>query len=108
MYVDLSIDQDYEVMVSRCQLVRAKAQGSGIGTSWRGERFLLPVGSIITYLGQKKSILCGSVEMPFFAIESSGFGAEAGSDMGGVVRFEGFFEPNLWGSVKADYLQEWE
>jgi len=108
MYVELSVNQDYEVMLPKAMLVRAKAKGSGIGTSWSGERFLLPVGAIITYLGQRKSILCGSVQMPFFSIESSGFGSEAGSDMGGVASFEGFFEPNSWGYINTDYLQEWE
>ena len=108
MSYNLTVGQDYEVLQPKSWLVRAVAKGSGIRTSWSGKRFVLPVGAIITYLGQRKSILCGSVAMPFFSIESSGRGSDAGADMGGVVSFEGFFEPNFYGSVVFGYLKEWE
>lgn len=108
MSYDLTVNQDYEVLLPKSRLVRAKAKGCGVGTSWSPESFALPVGAIITFTGYRKTIFAGSVLMPFFVIESSGFGSEAGSDMGGVVSFKGFFEPNSWGSIKFGYLKEWE
>jgi len=101
-------DCAYEVMKDGARLVGSEAQGSGIGTSWRQKSFKLFKGAIIHFEGRGKSIFSGSVEMPFFSIESSGFGAEAGSDMGGVVYFKGFFEPNSWGCVPEGYLEKLE
>lgn len=107
MAYNLTVGQDYEVLLPKCRLVRAKAKGSGIGTSWSPEFFALPVGAIITFTGHSKTILAGSVPMPFFVIESSGRGPEAGSDMGGIVSFKGYFEPNKWGGIPFGYVREW-
>jgi len=99
-------DCDYEVMKDGASLVASVAMGSGIGTSWRQKSFKLPKGALIHYEGRGKAIFSGSVEMEFFSIVTSGFGADAGSDMSGVVYFKGYFEPNSWGCVPAGYLRK--
>lgn len=108
MAYDLYVGQDYEVLQPKCRLVRAKGKGVFSMVSWETETFDLPVGAVITFVGRRKSPLCGSVPMNFFLIESSGRGEDAGSDMGDVVSFEGYFEPNFYGSVVFGYLKEWE